>query len=165
MTKFTTFGRFAAMAALVGSLGFAAANPAAAETHDYWTSVVGTDKGRPVCGVRTNMRDGGKLSLLVLNQEIHMVASDPAWRIPVGNTVVVTVSVDGDVFRGRATAADEHTLVLTSLTEAFVREFVDGSDMLADFGGVRWHVDLTGSSEATDDMINCVQQAGGGLTS
>jgi hypothetical protein len=162
MNKFTAFGRFAAMTALAGSLGLAAMKPASAEAHAYWTSVVGTSGGQQVCGVRTTMTDGGRLALMVVNNEVHMVAYDPRWNVTEGNTVVVTVSVDGDLFRGNATVTDQHTLVLANLSDRFLREFIDGNDMVTDFGGVRWNVDLTGSSNATDDMIGCVREAGSG---
>jgi hypothetical protein len=162
MNKLTIVGRFAAVAALVGSLGLAAAKPARAETHAYWTSVVATTTGgQQVCGVQSAMSDGGKLSLMVLHNKVHMVAYDPHWSMPPGNTVAVTVLVDGDVFRGQGTVTDTHTVVLANLTGHFIGAFVGGNDMLADFGGVRWRVDLTGSSNAAHDMVECVQEAGG----
>jgi len=161
----STFGRFAAMAALAGSLGFAASKPASAETYAYWSSVVAHVDGHPVCGVRTNMTDGANLRLMTVDNQVRMIAFNPYWTMRPGNTVAVTVSIDGDIFRGSASVVDGQTLVLPNLTRNFFGAFRDGDDMVADFGGIRWHVGLAGSTAATDDMFQCIQEAGSGQIS
>jgi hypothetical protein len=129
------------------------------DTHGYWTSVVDTVDQEQVCGVRTRMDNGAELRLLVSDGDVYLVAHDPRWHVPPRSQVRVTVSVDGSGYDGRATAIDGQTLVVQRLSDAFLDHFVDGNTMVADFGGVRWNVDLTGSSDATSDMIACVKAA------
>jgi hypothetical protein len=96
---------------------------------------------------------------------VHLVARDPAWHMTANNTVRVSISIDGDRFNGTATALDSQTLVVENLTEEFLDEFIAGQTMLADFGGVRWTLDLTGSSDATSDMIDCARHPRSGVMS
>ena len=51
---------------------------------------------------------------------------------------------------------NSETLMVTNLTEHFLDQFIDGTQLLANFGGVRWNVSLIGSSRAIDDMQSCI---------
>jgi len=132
----------------------------------YWEAVTDTaPNGDAICGVRTHMRNGGELRLMVLDGGVHLVAHDPNWSMRADARPRVYVNVDGDVFRGNAVAADRTTLVVPGLTMSFLEQFIDGYSMDADLGGVRWTVNLRGSSRATSAMVECVTSADGGARS
>lgn len=154
-----SFRRIAATAALLAGLSLGATLPAGAATigsYGYWTSVVNTADGQPVCGVRTQMNDGAELRLLVINDEVHLLARDPGWHMTTGDTSHVALNIDGHSFDGEGTAIDGQTLMVTDLTDAFITRFIGGTTMLADFGGVHWNVSLVGSGRATGAMGACV---------
>ncbi len=54
---------------------------------------------------------------------------------------------------------------MPNLTKAFFGGIRDGSEMVVNYGGVRWDVDLAGTTAATDDMVRCIQEARLGLIS
>ncbi len=155
-------GRFAATVALAGYIGFFATPRAnATETamiaqHGYWSSVVDTtDDGRHMCGVRTRMTNGGELRLEVIDDEIHLIAHDDRWHMMTNGTSHVTITVDGEDFTGDGKAVNGQTLVVASLTRGFIERFMDGDEMIANFGGVRWDVNLVGSSQVAAEMAAC----------
>ena len=150
--RLSTTALFAALSA-----GMAAQAKAdfALGTHDYWTSFVQNVDGQAVCGVRTSMSRGGKLGLMVVAGQVQLVAYDPSWSLTPGNVSDTVIRVDGNGFRGEAKVVDSHTLMITDLSRSFIEQFVDGSDMLADFGGGRWDISLIGSSGAAQDMVSC----------
>lgn len=161
MHMITNWRRYLAAATVLAALGVGAAQPAAATTvisdYGYWTSVVDSDgSGQRICGVRTQMRGGGELRLMVIGGKVHLVARHPDWSMRSGETVRVAVAVDGDMFRGDANVLDGQTLVVMGLSRDFLDEFIDGSRMEANFGGVRWSVNLAGTSRATSDMGACL---------
>ncbi len=156
--------RMATAAAMAAGLHLWAAMPASAtETisqFGYWSAVADADSdGRPICGVRTQMTNGAELRLIVLNNAVHLVAHDPAWRLRRDGQARVAINVDGEVYRGTAQVADAQTLVVESLSTDFLAQFMDGNTMVADFGGVRWSVNLIGSGPATSAMGQCVATA------
>jgi hypothetical protein len=170
MSKKASIGRFVAGAVLFGYLGLAVMQSANATStiaqHGYWSSVVDTtDDGHRVCGVRTRMGGGGELRLAIVNDDVHLVARDDRWHMRVGDTSRVSISVDGRIFSGNAKAIDGQTLIVASLADDFVSRFIEGDEMLADFGGVRWDVSLEGSSRVTGEMAACAAFARSGLTS
>ncbi len=169
MNTMMSFRRIAAAAALLGTASLLTAAPAAAEdvlfSHALWTSVVYHDAGQLVCGVRTRMDQGGEVRLRVIDDQVDMVVVDPAWHLQTGATYRVKISIDGEMFNGKASAANSEALVVGGLTERFLDYFIQGDSMLADWGGVRWDINLAGSGRATDDMLNCVRAARSGADS
>jgi hypothetical protein len=132
----------------------------------YWEATTDPGpNGKTVCGVRSHMTNGAELRLLVVDDEVHMVAHDPGWSMRSNAALPVSVNVDGDVYRGRALATDPRTLLMQGLTMDFLQQFVDGISMTADLGGYRWSVSLIGSSRATSAMVQCVTAARSGLVS
>jgi hypothetical protein len=136
--------------------------------HGYWTAVSDTGTGEggdTVCGVRTQMTNGAELRLVRVGQEVHLIAYDPTWTMPADGETRVAITIDGEVYRGRAEAADANTLVVRNLTPDFLEEFMNGMKMEADFGGAHWTVSLIGSSRATSAMGDCMPTAQRGFIS
>ena len=148
-------------AALLGLLwlsGQAAAETTTLHEYGYWASTLDTtDSGQRACGVRTEMRGGGELRLIVFNDDVHLVAHDPDWNLQRGDNLRVRVYIDGEGFNGIARVVNSETLMVTNLTEHFLDQFIDGTQLIANFGSVRWNVSLVGSSRAIDDMQNCME--------
>lgn len=152
--------RLLASAALLNSLSLRV-EPAAATTtlheHDYWASTLDTDEdGHHACGVRTEMRGGGELRLMVIDNDLHLIAHDPDWNLRRGDMVRVLVYIDSDGFAGVARVVNNETLMVTNLSEHFLDQFIDGTQMVMNFGGNRWQVSLIGSSRAIGDMQACI---------
>jgi hypothetical protein len=125
--------------------------------YGYWASTLDTtDDGHRACGVRTEMQGGGELRLIVFDQDVHLIAHDPDWSMHRGDTLRVQVYIDGEGFKGVARVVNSETLMVTNLSEHFLDQFIDGTQMVASFGGVRWNVSLVGSSRAIDDMQACI---------
>jgi hypothetical protein len=104
----------------------------AIKQHGYWSAILHTgDNGAPVCGVRTQMTNGAELRLIVIADEVQLVAYDPAWTIPQNSAARVSIDVDGEVYRGSAVASDASILVMGSLTPDFLEEFMNGLRMEA----------------------------------
>jgi hypothetical protein len=135
----------------------------AAETigqHGYWVAVSDTgNNGDAPCGVRTQMTNGAELRLIVVGEEIHLEAYDPAWTMPADGTARVSITVDGEVYRGSATSTDPNTLIVRNLSADFLEEFMNGRRMEANFAGARWTVSLIGSSRAAAALSECVAAA------
>jgi hypothetical protein len=170
MNTFTTCRRLVAAAALLGYLGLGAVQPASATAtisqYDYWASVVDTDDdGQRICGVRTHMDGGGELRLMVIDGGVHLVAHDPGWHMRTDTTSDVTIDVDDQTFTGTARVIDGQTLMVVNLSRDFLQQFIDGDQMLVNFGGVRWTVSLIGSGRATGDMGSCIAATRPGLVS
>ncbi len=168
MTR-TTCALLIAGAALLGCVGLGARAASAATTiddHGYWASTLDTDgSGHQVCGVRTRMDGGGELRLLIVDGAVHLVVHDPKWHMHYGDSFHVTIDVDEDRFRGSGQAVDSQTLLVESLSDDFLRQFIDGSQIVANFGGVRSRVSLSGSSRATGDLGSCLASVKRGLSS
>jgi hypothetical protein len=168
MTR-TTRALLIAGAALLGCVGLgtgAAFATATINEYGYWASTLDTDDfGHRVCGVRTRMDGGGELRLMVINRAVHLVVHDPKWHMHYGDSFHVAIDVDEDRFRGNGQAVDSQTLLVESLSDDFLGQFIDGSQMVGNFGGVRWSVNLAGSSRATGDMGSCLAMVQGGLSS
>ena len=168
MTR-TTRAMLIAAAALLGCVGLgtrAASATATINEYGYWASTLDTDNsGRQVCGVRARMDGGGELRLLVIDSAVHLVVRDPKWHMHYGDSFHVAIDVDDDRFRGNGQAVDSQTLLVESLSGDFLGQFIDGSQMVATFGGVRWRVSLSGSSRATGDMGSCLATVKRGLPS
>jgi hypothetical protein len=172
MMMLKRLGRVAAGAAVAAAIGLVAVGPARAggtttiAEHGYWSTVVDmTDDGVRVCGVRTHMHDGGELRLEVIDNDIHLFAHDDNWHLARGGTTRVLITINGHGFTGTAKALDGQTLVIGSLTRRFVYAFMDGDELLADFGGVQWDVSLEGSRQATGEMAACALRGGTDVTS
>ena len=167
MTR-TTRALLIAGAALFGCVGPGARAASATATindYGYWASTLDTDSaGHQVCGVRTRMDGGGELRLMVINGAVHLIVHDPKWNMHYGDSFRVAIDVDEDRFRGNGQAVDSQTLLVESLSDNFLGQFIDGSQIVASFGGVRWRVSLAGSSRATGDMGSCLAMAKGGLS-
>jgi hypothetical protein len=134
--------------------------------YGYWVAVSDTGQdGDTVCSVWTQMTNGAELRLMVIGEEVHLVAYDPTWTMPTDGAARVSIDVDGEVYTGKAVATDPHTLVVQNLSSDFVEEFMNGMRMEADFGGARWTVSLIGSSRATGAMGGCMAAARRGLVS
>lgn len=164
------FKNFIVTAVTIVGLELAGSSPAgAAETigqHGYWTAILDTGRdGQGICGVRTQMTNGAELRLVVIGDEVHLVAYDPTWTMPADGEARVAINVDGEVYNGKAVAADARTLVVHNLTADFVEDFLNGLTMEANFGGARWTVSLVGSSRAAIGMGGCVAAAHRGLVS
>jgi hypothetical protein len=155
--------------AIIGLQLPGSASGAAAETmgqHGYWIAVSDTGPtGDAVCGVRTQMTNGAELRLLLVGDEVQLVAYDPTWAMPANGATRVSINIDGEVYRGRAMAADPKTLVVRDLSADFLDEFMNGMRMEADFGGAQWTVSLIGSGRATSAMADCMAAARRGVTS
>ena len=168
MTK-TTRALLIASAALLGCVGLgtrAASATATIDEYGYWASTLDTDDaGHKVCGVRTRMDGGGELRLIVISGVVHLVVHDPQWHMRYGDSFHVAIDVDDDRFHGSGQAVDSQTLLVESLSDDFLGQFIDGSQMVANFGGVRWRVSLSGSSRATGDMGSCLAIAKRALSS
>lgn len=134
--------------------------------HGYWMAVsdTGTD-GDAICGVRTQMTNGAELRLMRVGEEVHLMAYDPTWTMPEDGEMRVSIDIDGEVYRGRAVAANARTLVVCNLTPDFLEEFMNGMKLRADFGGAHWTVSLIGSSRATSAMGDCMAAARRGFIS
>ncbi len=156
-----TCRRLLAGAALLGSLwlgGQALAETTILHEYGYWASTLDvTDKGQRACGVRTEMRGSGELRLMVFNEDVHFIAHDPDWNLQRGDTLRVRVYIDGEGFNGSARVVDNETLMVTNLTEHFLDQFIDGTQLVAYFSGVRWTVSLIGSGRAIQDMQSCME--------
>ncbi len=50
--------------------------------------------------MRTELTHAAELSLWVYGDKVQIIATNPGWHMQPGRTVAVTVSVDGDTFRG-----------------------------------------------------------------
>ena len=111
------------------------------------------------------MSNGAELRLMVLNNAIHMTAFDPNWTMPASGTSKVTISVDGDTYRGKAEVVSPRLLLVSNLSNDFLEQFIGGYNMVTDFGGVRWTVSLIGSSSATSAMADCIRAARGSYSS
>jgi hypothetical protein len=156
----TTRALLIAGAALLGCAGLgprAASATATINDYGYWASTLDTDDaGRRVCGVRTRMDGGGELRLLVIDGAVHLVVHDPKWHMLYGDSFRVAIDVDGVRFEGSGQAVDSRTPLVESLSSNFLGQFIDGSQMVANFGGVHWRVSLAASSRATSDMGSCL---------
>jgi hypothetical protein len=157
MRTFTWLKNLAVNAVTIIGLELAGSAPVGAtETigqHGYWGAVSSTGSdGDATCGVRTQMTDGAELRLMVVGGEVQLVAYDPAWTMPADGAARVSIAVDGEVYHGKAVAADSKTLVVRNLSSDFLEEFLNGMKMEADFGGAHWTVSLIGSSRAARAM-------------
>jgi hypothetical protein len=133
--------------------------------HGYWGAVSDTGSdGGAICGVRTQMTNGAELRLMEVGAEVQLVAYDPAWAMPADGAARVSIAVDGEVYHGKAVAADSRTLVVRNLSSDFLEEFMNGMKMEVDFGGAHWTVSLIGSSRATSVMGQCMAAARRGIT-
>jgi hypothetical protein len=152
-------------AALIRIIAFLQIHPPAAAAatlsqHGYWAVVAdAASDGSPVCAARTPLSNGAELRLSVTGPDITLVASDPAWTLARGGEADVTITVDGEIYEGTAAVAGPTTLAVQSLTPAFLGRFMNGTRMIADFGGVRWDVSLLGSGRATAALADCVASA------
>jgi hypothetical protein len=160
MKMLDTCRRLLAGAALFGCLGLGAQPAAATSTitqYGYWASTLDTDDdGHRVCGVRTRMDGGGELRLMVIGGAVHLVAHDPRWHMRYGDSFHVAIGVDDGMFGGNGQAVDGQTILVKSLSNNFLGQFIEGGQMVANFGGVRWSVSLVGSGRATGDMGACL---------
>jgi len=158
-----------AAAALLGCLGLATQPAGATMTiheYGYWASTVDTDdEGNRVCGVRTTMHGGGELRLMVIDGDVHLIAHDPDWNMTRNDTYPVRIYLDKESFNGSGRAIGNDTLLVKNLSNHFLDRFIDGMQMSADFGGIRWRVSLVGSSRAMDDMQECIGNQHRGLMS
>ena len=164
MSKFTWFGRVMAAAVTIGCVEIATLAPVGAtETinqYGYWSVVTDTDDdGSAICGVRTSMNNGGELRLMVIGNQVHMVAHNPSWTMRAKGDLPVVLNVDGESYGGSASIVDPETLVVVNLSRDFLADFMEGNNLVADFGSVHWAVSLTGSSRATNAMGACVVAA------
>ena len=152
--------RLLAGAVLLGSLwlnSLAIAETTTLHQYGYWASTIDADdSGHRACGVRTEMKGGGELRLVVLYNDVHLVAHDPDWNMRRGETLPVRVDIDGAGFNGIARVVNSQTLMVTDLTVQFLDQFVDGTQMVANFAGIRWNVSLIGSTRAVEDMHSCM---------
>ncbi len=156
--RFALAGLLAAGTLLAGVGDAVTARAQTIDTYGFWSSeLLTTDDGAPMCGVRTRMDNGAELHLMAVDGGVHLVAHDPRWHMRTDGVVHVSVSVDGSGYTGDGTAIDAQTILVPGLTQAFFDDFINGGSMTTDFGGVRWTVDLSGSSNATDDMLACVK--------
>ena len=128
--------------------------------YGYWIAMTdtGQDNDAP-CGVKTQMTNGAELRLMAVGEELRLEAYDPAWTMPADGLARVSIAVDGEVYRGSASAADSNTLVVRNLSPDFLEEFMNGRKMEANFGGARWTVSLIGSSRAAGTLGECVAAA------
>jgi hypothetical protein len=170
MRKLTWLKNLAVNAVTIIGLELAGSAPVnateAVGQHGYWTTVSDTGgDGDAICGVRTQMTNGAELRLMVVGEEVQLVAYDPTWAMPADGETRVSITVDGEVYRGKAVAYDAKTLVVRNLTPDFLEEFMNGRKMEADFGGAHWTVSLIGSSRATSAMGECMAAARRGVTS
>ena len=134
--------------------------------HGYWAAVSDTGRdGDAICGVRTLMTNGAELRLMAVGDEVQLVADDPAWTMPADGAARVSIAVNGEVYHGKAVAADFRTLVVRNLSSDFLEEFMNGMKMEADFGGAHWTVSLIGSSQAASAMGECMAAARREITS
>jgi hypothetical protein len=168
MRTITWLKNFIVTAVAIIGLELAGSAPVdAGETigHDgYWSAIVDTGRdGDTICGVRTSMTNGAELRLMVLGDDVHLVAYDPAWTMPADGETRVAITVDGEQYRGKAVAADARTLVVRNLTPDFLEDFMNGRTLEANFGGAQWTVSLVGSSRAASGMGGCVAAARRGL--
>jgi hypothetical protein len=155
--------------ALLGCLGLGtqtAAATVAADRYDDWASTMDTDDGgHRVCGVRTRMDGGGDLQVMVIDGAVQLIVRDIRWHMHYGDSFRVAIEVDNHRFGGDGQAVDSRTLMVTSLSGHFLRQFIDGVQMVTSFGGVRRSVSLVGSNLATGDMRSCLAAAQEGLPS
>jgi hypothetical protein len=128
--------------------------------HGRWSVFADTTRdGGQVCGVRTALPDGAELRIVAADQDMHLVVYNPGWTIRTAGEAKVAISMDRDTYVGRAAVAGPNTLVVESLTTDFLARFMNGNTMIANFGGVRWAVDLTGSGRAAAAMAACAVAA------
>jgi hypothetical protein len=170
MGTLTWFGRVMAAAVTVGCVELATLAPVGAtETinqYGYWSVVTDTDDdGSAICGVRTAISNGGELRLMVIGNQVHMVARNPAWTMRGKGDLRIVLNVDGESYGGSASIVDPQTLVVVNLSRDFLADFMEGNNLVADFGSVRWAVSLAGSSRATSAMGECVVAAQRGYAS
>jgi hypothetical protein len=140
--RFIAWRCLLAAAALLGCI-WLVARPVAATTtineYGFWASTVDTDDdGNRVCGVRTRMHGGGELRLLVIDGDVHLIAHDPDWNLRHGISFGVKIDVDDESHSGTGTPVDSKTLMVMNLSSDFLGQFIDGIEMVANFGGVRW---------------------------
>ena len=110
--------------------------------------------GNPTCGVRTILPSGAELILVAMGNDVQLVAHDASWALPAGQARVMVI-IGNEAYAGSARVADPQTLVVESVTGDFLRHFVSANAMTAEFGGVRWSVDLAGSGQAAWAMADC----------
>ena len=70
-----------------------------------WKSIVGTNVASDALTYLSSAGVQGG-ALIVVGEEIHLEAYDPAWAMPVDGTARVSITVDGEVYRGNATPTD-----------------------------------------------------------
>jgi hypothetical protein len=165
-----SLGRVGAVAAVLGTLGLTTVLPTKAsaaviDDHGPWQSTVDFVSGTKYCGVRTMLDSGAELRLLVRGNEVDLVATDQEWNMRENAVSRMYFSIDGQRFTGTAIAISSTTLVLNSLTEEFVDDFIIGRSMVINFGNIRWNIDLTGTVGATADLLACVRGSRQGVDS
>jgi hypothetical protein len=144
--------------AVAGSVLAGVAMPAGAATadrQDRWDSV----SGAGICGLHTSVGNGGDFALVVAHDALHLLARDPSWHMHPNWQVRVVFTAADQHFQGDAIATDGQTLVVTNLSRGFLKQFVAGAAVEANFGGVRWTVHPIGSADAIGDMVSCFAAA------
>jgi hypothetical protein len=126
---------------------------------DVWT-VLATDghAGRE-CGLATHLREGADLRLVIADGEVRLITHHAGWMLPAGQADA-KVTTGHDAFVGAATVASRDTLIAEDLSQDFLRHFMAAPVMTADFGGIRWTVDLHRSDNAAWALASCASAAG-----
>jgi hypothetical protein len=126
---------------------------------DIWTVLTTDGHAERECGVATHLRDGTDLRLVVEDAGIRLIAHHAGWMLPAGQADV-KVTMGHDAFLGAANVVDPKTLIVEDLSQDFLRRFMAAPVMTAEFGGIRWTIDLHRSDDAAWALASCASAAG-----
>jgi hypothetical protein len=135
--------------------------PASAKTvaeHGYWSTSEQVLDGSVATMARTEIDDGSIAAFILTRNEIRFRAQDDGWSLRAGQTTQIRITVDGEVYRGTATAVNDTEFETSDLSVEFLKKLINSREAVVEVGGDSWRLNLNGLAASLGDAITRYQR-------
>lgn len=135
--------------------------PASAKTvatHGYWSTSEQMLDGSMATMARTEIDDGSIAAFILTDNEIRFRAQDEGWSLRAGQKTQILITIDGEVYRGTATAVNDTEFETSDLSLEFLKQLINGHEAIVEVAGDRWRLSLNGLAPSLNDAIRRYQR-------
>ena len=142
---------FAVFAATL-CVGVAPAQARAISSHGYWIATQQKLNGEWVTTAQTEYEDGAIAAVVLSREGVRFRFQDKkSWDLQQGRTVSIRIWIDGDGYKGTATAINDSEYESNDLSVEFLKALVEGKTARAEIDGSTWTLKLRGLRETLGD--------------
>ncbi len=160
MTKFSVtcrsitllgLGVFAVLTATLCA-GVAPAHARALASHGYWIASHQRLNGECVTTAQTEYKDGAIAAVVISRAGVQFRFQDKnGFNLERGQTASIRIWIDGDGYKGTATAINDSEYQTSDLSTEFLKELIAGNSARVELDGSKWTLKLRGLKESLGD--------------